>query len=48
MTNETNRLFEEKRRRIRRLKRWLRPLPRRANVRRYPVLNWFAIAARKR
>ena len=48
MTNETNRLFEEKRRRIRRLKRWLRPLPRRANVHRYPVLNRFAIAARKR
>lgn len=48
MTNETNRLFEEKRRRIRRLKRWLRPLPRRTNVHRYPVLNWFAIAARKR
>ncbi len=48
MTNESHRLFEEKRRRIRRLKRWLRPLPRRATVHRYPVLNWFAKAARKR
>lgn len=48
MTNETHRLFEEKRRRTRRLKRWLRPLPRRANLHRYPVLNWFAKAARKR
>lgn len=48
MTNESHRLFEEKRRRIRRLKRWLRPLPRRATVHRYPVLSWFAKAARKR
>jgi uncharacterized protein (DUF2062 family) len=48
MTNETHRLFEEKRRRIRRLKRWMRPLPRRSNMHRYPVLSWFALAARKR
>lgn len=48
MTNETKRLFEEKRRRIRRLKRWMRPLPRRSNMHRYPVLSWFAQAARKR
>jgi uncharacterized protein (DUF2062 family) len=48
MTNETHRLFEEKRRRIRRLKRWMRPLPRRSNVHRYPVLSWFTEAARKR
>ncbi|NCG08826.1 MAG: DUF2062 domain-containing protein [Verrucomicrobia bacterium] len=41
-------MFEEKRRRIRRLKRWMRPLPRRSNMHRYPVLSWFAQAARKR
>ncbi|PZO08035.1 MAG: hypothetical protein DCF27_09740 [Lysobacteraceae bacterium] len=34
--------------RRRRLRRWLRPLPRRANVSRYPVIKWFAEAARKR
>ncbi|HBD19346.1 MAG TPA: hypothetical protein DC063_04120 [Arenimonas sp.] len=34
--------------RRRRLRRWLRPLPRRANVARYPVVKWFADAARKR
>lgn len=48
MTEETEQLFEEKRRRIRRLKKWLRPLPRRSNLHRYPVLNWFKKAARKR
>lgn len=35
-------------RRIRRLKRILRPLPRRATIHRYPVLKWFAAAARRR
>lgn len=34
--------------RIRRVKKFLRPLPRRANVHRYPVIKWFADAARKR
>lgn len=34
--------------RIRRVKKILRPLPRRANIHRYPVLSWFASAARKR
>lgn len=34
--------------RRRRLRRWLRPLPRRANVARYPVIKWFAEAARRR
>jgi uncharacterized protein (DUF2062 family) len=34
--------------RRRRLRRWLRPLPRRANVARYPVIKWFADAARRR
>ena len=32
--------------RIGRLKRWLRPLPRRANLSRYPVIRHFAAAAR--
>ncbi len=34
--------------RRRRLRRWLRPLPRRANVARYPIIKWFADAARRR
>ena len=34
--------------RRRRLRRWLRPLPRRANVDRDPVIKWFADAARRR
>lgn len=34
--------------RRRRVRRWLRPLPRRANVASYPVIKWFADAARKR
>lgn len=34
--------------RIRRVKRLLRPLPRRATVHRYPFLKWFAQTARKR
>lgn len=38
----------ERHRRIRRIKRLLRPLPRRTNVHRYPVLKWFGEAARKR
>lgn len=34
--------------RVRRVKRWLRPLPRRATIHNYPVLKWFADTARKR
>ena len=33
---------ENKFKRIRRLKRWMRPLPRRSNIHRYPVLKWFS------
>lgn len=33
--------------RIRRAKQILRPLPRRANLHRWPILKWFAKAARK-
>ncbi len=48
MTAEESELHESKFRRIRRVKRWLRPLPRRATIHRYPVLRLFADAARKR
>ncbi|MGH8021473.1 MAG: DUF2062 domain-containing protein, partial [Opitutaceae bacterium] len=41
-------LIQERRRRIRLTKRLLRPLPRRATLHRYPILKWFAAAARKR
>ncbi len=34
--------------RIRRLKKWMRPLPRRSNVHRYPVLKWFSNTAYER
>lgn len=34
--------------RIRTLKKWLRPLPRRATIHRYPILKWFAETARNR
>lgn len=33
--------------RIRRAKRFLRPLPRRTNLHRWPIIKWFAKAARK-
>jgi len=38
----------ERRRRIRLVKKWLKPLPRRSNVHRYPVLKWFGQSAKKR
>jgi len=34
--------------RIRRLKKFLRPLPRRSNIHKYPILKWFAETAYKR
>ncbi|MGB0333825.1 MAG: DUF2062 domain-containing protein [Opitutales bacterium] len=48
MTAEESELHQTKWRRIRRVKRWLRPLPRRANIHRYPILRWFSKGARKR
>lgn len=48
MTAEENELHETKWRRIRRVKWWLRPLPRRATIHRYPILKFFSEAARKR
>ncbi|HSL84056.1 MAG TPA: DUF2062 domain-containing protein [Thermoanaerobaculia bacterium] len=34
--------------RMGRLRRWLRPLPRRSNLPRYPVIRWFEEVARRR
>lgn len=48
MTEKENDFLKTKWRRIRRVKRWLRPLPRRATIHRYPILKFFALAARKR
>lgn len=48
MTAEESKLRESKFRHIRRVKWWLRPLPRRANIHRYPILKLFAGSARKR
>ena len=48
MTVEESELNETKWRRIRRVKKWLRPLPRRATIHRYPILKFFAESARKR
>ena len=48
MTAEESELNQTKWRRIRRVKRWLRPLPRRATIHRYPILKFFAESARKR
>ena len=48
MTVEESELNQTKWRRIRRVKKWLRPLPRRTNIHNYPILKIFAEAARKR
>jgi uncharacterized protein (DUF2062 family) len=48
MTAEESEFHKTKWRRIRRVKRWLRPLPRRTNIHRYPILKFFAETARKR
>ncbi len=47
MTSE-DKFRQERFARIRRVKRFLRPLPRRTNIHRYPFLKWFAATARKR
>ncbi len=41
-------LVQERRRRIRLVKKWLKHLPRRSNMHRYPVLRWFGHFAKKR
>ena len=48
MTADEARLRREHNTNVRRLKRLLRPLPRRSNIHRYPFLKWFAKAARRR
>ena len=48
MTEDETMKLEDRRRRIRRLKKWMRPLPRRSNIHRYPVLKWFSGMARRR
>jgi uncharacterized protein (DUF2062 family) len=48
MTAEESEFNNTKWRRIRRVKKWLRPLPRRTNMHRYPILKFFAKATRKR
>lgn len=48
MSEEEQDLHETRWRRIRRVKRWLRPLPRRATIHRYPILKFFSETARKR
>lgn len=48
MNPEEDRLHRRRRGRIARVKRILRWMPRRTNIHRYPVLRWFAAAARKR
>lgn len=48
MTVEEKEIKEALGQHIRRVKFWLRPLPRRANIHRYPILNRFAEGAKKR
>ena len=48
MTAEEAEFNRAKWRRIRRVKKWLRPLPRRTNIHRYPILKFFTEVARKR
>jgi uncharacterized protein (DUF2062 family) len=48
MTVEESEFNKTKWRRIRRVKKWLRPLPRRTNIHRYPILKFFGESTRKR
>lgn len=48
MTAEESRLQTLRHARIRRVKQLLKWMPRKANLERYPVLKWFAKAARRR
>ena len=48
MRQEYDRLLRQWLLRRRRLRRLLRPLPRRSNLHRYPIIKWFAEHARKR
>lgn len=48
MTVEESELNQTKWSRMRRVKKWLRPLPRSTNIHSYRILRFFAVAARKR
>lgn len=48
MSDTEGEYMDIKRRRRRRMKKFLRPLPRRANIHRYPILKYFAKTARRR
>lgn len=48
MSNEEKILQALRSERIARTKKWLRILPRRTNIHRYPVLKWFSNTARQR
>ena len=48
MTVEESELNQTKWRRMRRVKKWLRPLPKSTNIHSYRILRFFAVAARKR
>jgi uncharacterized protein len=48
MTTEEQVLIRDRSRRIALTKKWMRWLPRRSNIHRYPVLKWFADTARAR
>ena len=48
MTVEESELNQTKWRRMRRVKKWLRPPPRSTNIHSYRILRFFAVAARKR
>lgn len=48
MKEPVDELREIRWRRMRRVKRWLRPLPRRTNIHRYPIIKFFAETAKKR
>lgn len=48
MPDAPDAIQQKKYARIRRLKKLLRPMPRRSNLHKYPILKWFAASARKR
>lgn len=48
MPTEEAQLLRERFSRIRRIKMLLRPLPRKTNIHRYPVLRWFSATAREK
>lgn len=47
-SDQSSKEKEQRFKRIRRLKRFMRPLPRRSNIHKYPGLKWFSDSAYKR